>query len=118
MNKKYLIYLNDIKTAIISIENLVEGMTFDQFKSGDKTLNAIIRKFVIIGEATKNIPNNIKETYSQIPWKEIVGMSVFWKGIETQDFQNWKRKNTKKYQMETSGKTYYGGKLAQNFKNY
>jgi len=74
MNKKYTLFLNDIKNAIISIESFVEGMNFEQFINDDKTSSAVIRKFEIIGEATKNIPENIREKYSQIPWKEIAGM--------------------------------------------
>ncbi len=74
MSNKYLNYLNDIKTAINSIENFIEGMIYEQFEGDDKTSSAVIRKFEIIGEATKKIPNNIKKKYSQIPWKEIAGM--------------------------------------------
>ncbi len=74
MNKKYTLFLNDIRNAIISIENFVEGMNFEQFINDDKTSSAVIRKFEIIGEATKNIPENIREKYSQISWKEIAGM--------------------------------------------
>ncbi|KKK84255.1 hypothetical protein LCGC14_2785220 [marine sediment metagenome] len=74
MSKRDLNYLKDIKIAIDSIEKFIEGMTYDQFESDDKTSSAVIRKFEIIGEATKKIPNNIKEKYSQIPWKEIAGM--------------------------------------------
>ena len=74
MLKKYEIYLKDIKNAINSIENFVEGMTFEQYKKDDKTSSAVIRKFEIIGEAAKYIPDNIRKEYSQIPWKEIVGM--------------------------------------------
>ena len=74
MFKKYEIYLKDIEKAISSIEIFVEGMTFEQFKNDDKTSSAVIRKFEIIGEATKFIPDNIRKDYSQIPWKEIAGM--------------------------------------------
>jgi uncharacterized protein with HEPN domain len=49
-------------------------MTFTQFQSDDKTSSAVIRKFEIIGEATKNIPNSIREKHSHIPWKDIAGM--------------------------------------------
>ena len=74
MSKNYIIYLNDIRNAIISIESFVEGMTFEQFKNDDKTSSAVIRKFEIIGEATKNIPEEIKEKFSQILWREMTGM--------------------------------------------
>jgi len=31
----------------------------------------VIRNFEIIGEASKNIPNHIKENYKHIPWDEM-----------------------------------------------
>jgi uncharacterized protein with HEPN domain len=74
MPKKYKIYLKDIEKAINSIETFVKGMTFEKFQRDDKTSSAVIRKFEIIGEATKFIPESIKKDYSHIPWKEIVGM--------------------------------------------
>jgi len=74
MSEKFLIYLKDIDKAIDSITNFIKGMDFEQFKSDDKTSSAVIRKFEIIGEATKNLPNNIKDKYPQIPWKDIAGM--------------------------------------------
>ena len=43
-------------------------------ESDKKTLYAVIRCLEIIGEAVKKIPTNIKEKYSEIPWKEIGGM--------------------------------------------
>jgi len=74
MSKKLLIYLKDIKMAIISIEKFIEGLDYNQFKVDDKTSSAVIRKFEIIGEATKNIPEVIREQNLQIPWKDIAGM--------------------------------------------
>ena len=74
MSEKLLIYLKDIKMAITSVERFIEGLDFYQFKNDDKTSSAVIRKFEIIGEATKNIPERIRKQYSQIPWKDIAGM--------------------------------------------
>ena len=74
MSKNFTIYLNDIREVINSIEIFVEGMTFEEFKNDDKTSSAVIRKFEIIGEATKNLPEDMKNQHSQIPWKEIAGM--------------------------------------------
>ncbi len=66
MSKNFTIYLNDIREAINSIEIFVEGMTFEEFKNDDKTSSAVIRKFEIIGEATKNLPEDMKNQHSQI----------------------------------------------------
>ena len=47
MSEKLLIYLKDIKMAISSIEEFIEGLKFNQFKLDDKTSSAVIRKFEI-----------------------------------------------------------------------
>ncbi len=74
MREKFLIHLKDIDEAIERIFDFIQGITFEQFLIDDKTSSAVIRKFEIIGEASKNIPEEIREKYPQIPWKEIAGM--------------------------------------------
>ena len=56
MRKNHQIYLKDILEAMESIENFVKNLSFEEFSSDDKTASAVIRKFEIIGEATKKIP--------------------------------------------------------------
>ena len=50
------LYLKDILESMDAIETFVEGMDFEEFQKDDKTSSAVIRKFEIIGEATKNLP--------------------------------------------------------------
>ncbi|MDI6889895.1 MAG: DUF86 domain-containing protein [Thermodesulfovibrionales bacterium] len=57
-----------------AIEKFVTGVDFETFKNEDMRSSAVIRKFEIIGEATKNIPEDIKQMYPQIPWKDMAGM--------------------------------------------
>ena len=68
------VYLKDILKAIAAIEEFVKGMELQDFVDDDKTSSAVINKFEIIGEAAKNIPEYIREQYSDIPWKEMAGM--------------------------------------------
>lgn len=72
--RDYRLYLKDIVEAMEAIENFVEGIELDEFKQDDKTSSAVIRKFEVIGEATKRVPEDIRQKYSQIPWKEMAGM--------------------------------------------
>jgi uncharacterized protein with HEPN domain len=72
--RDYQLYLKDILSAMDSIEAFVEGMSFEEFRTDDKTASAVIRKFEIIGEATKNIPDEIRQQYPTVPWKEMAGM--------------------------------------------
>jgi len=68
------LYLRDILAAVGSIETFTAGMEFEAFKTDDKTVSAVLRKFEIIGEATKQIPAEIRRNYSHVPWKEMAGM--------------------------------------------
>lgn len=72
--RDYRLYLNDILAAMDSIQVFVKGMSLERFQTDDKTTSAVIRKFEIIGEATKQIPEEIRQSNSQIPWKEMAGM--------------------------------------------
>lgn len=72
--REYKLYLSDIVTAMESIERFVEGMTYEQFQQDDKTASAVIRKFEIIGEASRNIPEEVRQRHTEVPWKEMAGM--------------------------------------------
>ncbi|MBX3037056.1 MAG: DUF86 domain-containing protein [Anaerolineales bacterium] len=72
--RDYSLYLKDILAAIESIESFIAGMNLDTFQIDDKTNSAVMRKLEIIGEAVKQIPDEMRQKYSQIPWKEMAGM--------------------------------------------
>jgi len=72
--RDYRIYLKDILAAIESIETFVAGMNLESFQADDKTSSAVIRKFEIIGEAARNLPEDIRAAYPEIAWKEMAGM--------------------------------------------
>jgi uncharacterized protein with HEPN domain len=74
MKRDYRLFLKDIIQAMEAIEKFVEGMEFEELVKDDKTSSAVIRKFEILGEAGRNIPDWMREKYPQIPWKRMVGM--------------------------------------------
>jgi hypothetical protein len=41
-------------------------MEFDDFRNDRKTIDAVVRNFEIIGEASRNIPDEIKQKYQDI----------------------------------------------------
>ncbi len=68
------LFLEDILRAIDAIEQFVAGMDLNAFKQNDLVSSAVIRKFEIIGEATRNVPETVKERYPSVPWKRMAGM--------------------------------------------
>jgi uncharacterized protein with HEPN domain len=69
--RTYLMYLEDIRTSMSRIAEYIEGLDFNSFKKDYKTVDAIIRNFEIIGEASKNLPDFIKNQNPKIPWQEM-----------------------------------------------
>ncbi len=57
--RNYKIYVEDILNAIESILKFTEGMNLEDFQKDDKTCSAVVRKFEVIGEAAKHIPQEI-----------------------------------------------------------
>ena len=68
------IYLRHILDAINQIEEYVEGLNHEAFMRARLVQDGVIRQFEVIGEATKNISQTLKERYPDIPWKDISGM--------------------------------------------
>jgi uncharacterized protein with HEPN domain len=85
--RDYSLYLKDIFLAIESIEVFTVGIDYATFVADDKTVSAVIRKLEIIGEAVKQLPEEIRLTYPEIPWKQIAGMRDklvhFYFGVDT-----------------------------------
>ena len=72
--REWKLFIEDILESIRLIKNYVENMGFDDFKNDRKTIDAVVRNFEIIGEASRFIPDEIKEKYENADWKGIVGL--------------------------------------------
>jgi len=72
--RDHKLFVKDIIAAMESIEEFAGDMALEELESDDKTSSAVIRKFEIIGEAVKHMPNNVKEKYKDIQWKSMAGM--------------------------------------------
>ena len=53
------------------VQEYITGLDFQQFKWDYKTVDAVIRNFEVIGEASKNLPEAIKNKYTPVPWHEM-----------------------------------------------
>jgi uncharacterized protein with HEPN domain len=72
--RNYLLFLEDISHRIGKTGIYIEGMDFESFRQDDKTVSACIREIEVIGEATKQIPKEIRDRFDDLPWSLMAKM--------------------------------------------
>ncbi len=65
--------LLDILENIVRAETFVKDIDFEQFLEEPIYAYAVIRALEIISEASRKLPEDMKEKYPEIPWKQIAG---------------------------------------------
>ena len=65
------LYLTDILDSINAILEFVKDMDYSQFSNDRKTYSAVLREFIVIGEAISKIDDELKEENKQIEWQLI-----------------------------------------------
>ncbi|MBT4504309.1 MAG: DUF86 domain-containing protein [Gemmatimonadetes bacterium] len=73
-SEEYIDNLEDVLDAAEKAGQFVAGMTRAEFDGDDRTKYAVVRALEIIGEATKGIPDEVREKYPKIPWRSMAGM--------------------------------------------
>ena len=61
--------VRDIINAVNSIEQRTAKMTYEEFAANETVVKSVLYDFIIIGEASRNIPAEIQSRYAQIPWR-------------------------------------------------
>ena len=72
--RNYVVYIEDILESMDKIERYIKGLNFEIFIRNDLIIDAVLRNLEIIGEASRNIPKDIREKYTDIPWKRMIGL--------------------------------------------
>jgi len=73
MNLKDAVYLQHILDSIKDIETSVGNLSKDRFQESKDIRDACIRRIEIIGEAVKNLSQEIRDRNPIVEWKKIVG---------------------------------------------
>lgn len=74
MKRNPKLFLEHILESITLIEEYTQDVTKETFMESMKVQDMVLRRLEIIGEAVKNIPEDIKSAHADIPWKSIAGM--------------------------------------------
>lgn len=74
MKRDVKVFLEDILESIEKIEEYTANIDEEDFYENTIIQDAVLRRLEIIGEAVKNIPDDFREKYPDIPWRQIAGM--------------------------------------------
>jgi uncharacterized protein with HEPN domain len=66
--------VRDILAAVRAIERYTRGMSFEEFAADARTIDAVVRNLMTIGESTRWIPEPIKEAHREVPWRTMRGV--------------------------------------------
>ena len=69
--------IQDILDAVGKVREYTQGMDFKSFTEDRKTVDAVVRNLIIIGEAATQIPEEVCARHPEVPWYEMRGMRNF-----------------------------------------
>ena len=72
--RDYRLFLHDILESSVKIEKYIGNITFKEFSSNQMIIDAVVRNFIIIGEASSNISDEIRNKYPIVPWSKMKAM--------------------------------------------
>lgn len=74
MSHSVLEYLRHIQEEAEYLQRKSQNLIFEDFAEDETLKRAFVRSIEIIGEAAKQVPENVRQIYQQIEWREISGM--------------------------------------------
>ncbi|MGI8602093.1 MAG: HepT-like ribonuclease domain-containing protein [Verrucomicrobiales bacterium] len=66
--------LEDMRAALEKIARYTAGMQRAAFLADEKTVDAVVRNLEIIGEASKQVPEEFKALHPALPWSQMAGL--------------------------------------------
>lgn len=66
--------VEDILTAIRKIDRYTTGMDQEAFRQDEKTVDAVVRNLEILGEAARQLPEDVAARYPNVSWHQIAGL--------------------------------------------
>ena len=66
--------IEDMLDSARKIARYVTGLDYDAFLADDKTTDAVVRNLEIIGEATRQLPDDYREAHPELPWAQMAGL--------------------------------------------
>ena len=66
--------LEDIVKYAQNVEKIVSGISYDEFVNDIRIYYSVMKNVEVIGEAANMLTRHFRETYTELPWRQIVSM--------------------------------------------
>jgi len=74
MKKDDSVYLRHIMDAFVQIERYTDGVSHDDFMENRLLQDGVIRQLEVMGEAARNLTEDLRNEYPNIPWRQMIGL--------------------------------------------
>jgi len=74
MSRDSKLFLDDIRESCSRILRYTHGLSYADFDADDKTVDAVLRNLAVIGEAVKQLPQELRDHYPGVEWQKIAGL--------------------------------------------
>ena len=72
--REWRCYVQDMLGFGEKVLSYTEGMDQDMFIADTRTYDATLRNIQLIGEAATHVPDDVRESNPDIPWRAIIGV--------------------------------------------
>ncbi len=66
--------VRDILSALEAIAGFTDGMSFEQFAADARTVDAVVRNLMTMGESIRWIPEPVLDAHPEVPWWTMRGV--------------------------------------------
>lgn len=74
LSRDWRLYLDDISSACSKIATYIDGMDASGFVPDSMVFDAVLQNLMVIGEASKRVPDDVRAKLPAIPWRAIAGL--------------------------------------------
>ena len=72
--RDWTLFLRNMQHFCAKVIRYTGGLDQQQFLTDELTVDAVLRNLELLGEAAKQIPDNVRQRHPTVPWRRIAGL--------------------------------------------